>query len=79
MIEVSVYEAKTQLSRLLDLVQNGEEVIICRDGKPAARLEPIASKARSPFGGMKGQFELPENWDQPLSVEEADAFWEGKW
>jgi antitoxin (DNA-binding transcriptional repressor) of toxin-antitoxin stability system len=35
---VSVHEAKTQLPHLLDLIQEGEEVIILRDGKPIARL-----------------------------------------
>ena len=43
MIEVSVHEAKTQLSRLLDLVQNGEEVLIHRHGKPVARLAAAAA------------------------------------
>jgi hypothetical protein len=28
---------------------------------------------------MQGVFEVPEGWDRPLSPEEADAFWEGKW
>lgn len=79
MIEVSVHQAKTHLSRLLDLIQDGEEVVIHRHGKPVARLAAVAPVARSPFGAMQGEFELPEGWDRPLSPEEADAFWEGKW
>lgn len=78
MIEVSVHEAKTQLSRLLDLVQDGEEVVIRRHGKPVARLAAVRPGDESPFGAMKGEFDLPEGWDRPLSSEEADAFWEGK-
>jgi prevent-host-death family protein len=79
MIEVSVHEAKTQLSRLLDLVQDGEDAIIHRHGKPIARLAALASTTRSPLGAMRGEFELPEGWDRPLSPDESDAFWEGKW
>ena len=78
-MQVSVYEAKTQLSHLLDLVQDGEEVVIHRHGKPVARLTALAPAAKSPFGAMQGEFVLPEGWDRPLSKEEADAFWEGKW
>jgi len=79
MIAVSVHEAKTQLSHLLDLIQDGEEVVIHRHGKPVARLAAVLSAADSPFGAMRGEFELPEGWDRPLSAAEADAFWEGKW
>jgi prevent-host-death family protein len=78
-MQVSVQEAKTQLSRLLDLIQDGEEVIIHRHGKPIARLVALAATKQSRLGAMRGEFELPNGWDQPLSDEEADAFWEGKW
>jgi prevent-host-death family protein len=49
-MQVSVHEAKTQLSRLLDLVQDGEEVIIHRHGKPVARLTPVRTPQPIPFG-----------------------------
>jgi prevent-host-death family protein len=74
MIEVSVHEAKTQLSRLLDLMQDGEEVLIRRHGKPVARLAAATAAAPAPFGAMRGEFELPEGWDRPFSADEADAF-----
>lgn len=74
-----MHEAKTQLSRLLDLVEDGEEVVIHRHGKPVARLAAEKPTGQLPFGAMCGEFELPEGWDRPLSSEEADAFWEGKW
>jgi prevent-host-death family protein len=79
MTQVNVHEAKTQLSRLLDLVQDGEEVLIHRYGKPIARLVALASASTPPFGAMRGEFELPEGWDRPPSREEADKFWEGRW
>ena len=78
-MKVSVYEAKTKLSRLLDLIQDGEEVVIQRHGKPIARLVGLVSPEKSPFGAMQGEFELPEGWDRPLSNEESEAFWDGRW
>lgn len=78
-MEVSVHEAKTHLSRLLDLIDSGEEIVIMRHGKPVAEIVAHRRKARPALGAMKGEFELPEGWDRPLSDEEADAFWEGKW
>ena len=78
-MQVSVHEAKTQLSHLLDLVQDGEEVIIHGHGKPIARLVALAPAGKSPFGAMQGEFELPEGWDRPLSAGESEAFWDGMW
>jgi len=78
-MQVSVHEAKTQLSRLLDLVEDGEEVIIRRHGKAVARLVPAQESRQSPLGAMRGEFDLPEGWDRPLAEADARAFWEGKW
>jgi antitoxin (DNA-binding transcriptional repressor) of toxin-antitoxin stability system len=60
-------------------IQDGEEVIIHRHGKPVARLAPVHQPDRSPFGAMRGEFQMKEGWERPLTDEEADAFWEGKW
>lgn len=78
-MEFSVHEAKTQLSRLLDLVQEGEEIIIRRHGKPIARLVPVLGTARSPFGALRGEIKMIEGWERSLDETEAEAFWEGKW
>jgi len=78
-MQVSVYEAKTQLSHLLDLILEGEDVVICRHGKAVARLAPAGRPKKPPFGAMRGEFQLPKGWDRPLSPEESDRFWEGKW
>ena len=78
-MEVSVHEAKTQLSKLLDLVQDGQEVIIHRHGKRIARIISTPSSPQSPFGAMRGEFEMAEGWDRPLTDDEAEAFWAGKW
>ena len=78
-MKVSVHEAKTRLSHFLNLVQDGEEVIIHRHGKPVARLTPVHQAARSPLGAMRGEFQMKEGWERSLTDQEADAFWEGKW
>lgn len=49
---VNIHEAKTQLSRLLALVENGEEVVIARHGKPIARLEAYEAPPSRRFGTL---------------------------
>ncbi len=49
-MQVNVPEAKTQLSRLLELVESGETVIITRQGNPVAELVPARKKAGFAFG-----------------------------
>jgi prevent-host-death family protein len=47
MKQIGVYEAKTQLPRLLDEVERGESVTITRHGRPVARLVPVGGRRRS--------------------------------
>lgn len=75
----SVHEAKTQFSKLLDLVEHGEEVVIVRHGKPVATLVGARTQQRPQFGAMKDEPKWPDTWDQPLSDAEAEAFWDGRW
>jgi len=64
---VNVHEAKTQLSRLLARVEAGEEVVICRDGAPVARLVPLAPKlGRRTPGVDKGAGWIADDFDSPL-------------
>jgi prevent-host-death family protein len=63
----NMLEAKTNLSRLIEAVESGREaeVIIARNGKPAAKLVPVDAKpARRPLGLARGEFEVPENIDR---------------
>ncbi len=71
---VNTHEAKTNLSRLLDEVQEGEEVIIAR-GKPMARLVPYREKSpiRRP-GCLKGKIWVADDFDAPLPGEILNAF-----
>lgn len=65
---VNVHEAKTRLSRLLERVQAGEEVIIARAGHPVARLVAFGTprKAIAPPGGMVGEIRIGDDFDAPL-------------
>ena len=60
---MNVYEAKTQLSRLLERVAGGEEVVIARAGRPVARLVPIRRPRPRPPGGWRGRWWLAHDWD----------------
>ena len=77
-MNVSVHGAKTQLSKLLDLVEDGEQIVIERHGRPVARLVPVRRRRGSVLGAMKGEFEMADGWEQALTDEEADAFWSGR-
>jgi prevent-host-death family protein len=77
-MNVSVHGAKTHLSKLLDLVEDGESVIIERHGRPVAQLVPVRNRRVSPLGAMRGQFTMTEGWEQALTDEEAEAFWGGR-
>lgn len=52
---VNVYEAKTNLSKLLEAVERGEAVTIARAGRPIADLVPHRPRRNLVFGSMKGQ------------------------
>jgi prevent-host-death family protein len=76
---VSVHEAKTQLSKLLDLVEQGEEVVIERHGRSVARLVRANARAKLQLGAMKGEFSWQDGWERPLTSEESNEFWESRW
>ena len=72
---VNIREAKTQLSRLIERVKAGEEVIIAKAGKPVARLVPVASAgaARKP-GALKGRIRIGIDFNASLPKELVAAF-----
>ena len=75
MKQVNIYEAKTQLSKLVDEAASGEDIIIARAGKPAARLTRLdREKGRRKLGLLNGQFKIPEDLNQPLPEEILKAF-----
>lgn len=74
MIEVNIHQAKTQLSQLLRRVSAGEEVVIARAGKPIARLVPVEAAPRRLLGLDEGLFEVPDDFDAPLSDDVLSEF-----
>ncbi len=66
MTTYNVFEAKSNLSKLIDAVESGREseIVIARKGKPAARLVPLAAKASGDrIGIAKGKFTVPASLD----------------
>ena len=63
---VNIHEAKTHLSRLVERVESGEEVVIARAGRPVARLVPIARRTTPRrLGILAGRIEIAPDWDSP--------------
>jgi prevent-host-death family protein len=69
----NVHDAKTHLSKLLERVARGEEVIIAKSGRPVAKLVPVAAEPRRP-GRLKGRIRLGHDFDEPLPEEVLAAF-----
>ncbi len=74
MTNVNVYEAKSRLSHLLNLVAQGEEVVISRAGKPMARLVPFAEAVPRRPGRLKGQGRVDPSFFEPLPDEIQSGF-----
>lgn len=64
MKKTNLHEAKTNLSKLVELVLKGQEVIICKAGHPVAKLVPFqpTKKVRKP-GALKGQITIKKDFD----------------
>ena len=75
MIEVGMHEAKTTLSQLVERVLGGEDVLITRNGEPAARL--VAARGGSSMeavrGAWRGKVSMADDFDE-LPDDIADAF-----
>ena len=70
MIEVNIHQAKTQLSRLIAKVEEGEEVVIARAGEPVAKLvRADRSKQSRKLGEYAGQIWIADDFDAPLDPE----------
>jgi prevent-host-death family protein len=70
MRKVNIYEAKTQLSRLVDEAASGRDVVIARAGRPVARLTRLAKAGgRRRLGVLDGRFRIPDDFNRPLPDE----------
>jgi prevent-host-death family protein len=90
MIVANIHNAKTNLSKLIERAEAGEEVVIARNGKPAVRLTPVevpesGDEPRGPdgfpawMGSLKGQIWMAPNYDEPdeeliRAFEESEIF-----
>jgi prevent-host-death family protein len=65
---VNMHEAKTQLSRLVARVEGGEQIMITRAGKPAAKLVPVSltKPGKRKLGGWEGRMRVPTDaeWEE---------------
>lgn len=72
---INIHEAKTHLSRIVEEVAAGHEVIIAKAGKPMVRVSPLdTGKPAIRFGVLKGKIRVPEDFDAPLPAEVLGGF-----
>ena len=69
-MDVTVTEAKNRLTQLLRAVENGERVVITRNGKPVAEIGQPAKQGKVQLGGLNGRIQLLPGWNDPM--EESD-------
>jgi antitoxin (DNA-binding transcriptional repressor) of toxin-antitoxin stability system len=74
-VKVTIHAAKTTLSKLIELAQAGEDVVIARGDTPVARLVPIVAQLpeRRP-GTLRGIVKITDAFFEPLPNEELDAW-----
>jgi len=70
---LNLYEAKTQLSSLVEEAAAGHEIVIAKAGVPRARLVPLRAPARRP-GGSKGRIRIAKDFDAPLPPDILEGF-----
>jgi prevent-host-death family protein len=70
-----MHEAKTNLSQLVERAEAGEDIVIARNGKPVARLVPVAQRnsLASVYGALRGQIHMADDFDE-LPDDIAEAF-----
>jgi antitoxin (DNA-binding transcriptional repressor) of toxin-antitoxin stability system len=77
-VNVNVYAAKTNLSKLLKRAERGEEIVIMRNGRPVAKLAAFGpSRKPRQLGTLKGRIRVRKDFDAPLPEDLVGAF-EGK-
>lgn len=75
---VNLYEAKTQLSALVDDAAAGAEIIIAKNGKPMAKLVPLRDRPRRKPGRFKDKIWISDDFDAPLPQDIIDSFYNSK-
>ena len=77
-MEVSIYDARQQLSRLVKRAEAGEEIILTRHNRPVARLVKAQPTKKRVLGAARGLIkEIDPDWWKPMTDEEVEAFYRG--
>lgn len=71
---INIHEAKTHLSRLVEEVAAGTEIVIAKNGVPRAKLVPLGKATPLKFGVLKGKIRYPDDFDAPLPDEILSQF-----
>jgi prevent-host-death family protein len=76
-VQYNIYDAKTKFSELVQKAAEGEEIIICKAGKPVARLMPLPQERKEPRKGgfWKGKVWIADDFDAPLPPEVLESFY----
>jgi prevent-host-death family protein len=70
----NMHDAKTHLSRIIERVESGEEIIIDRAGTPVAKIVPLVRRVnRTTIGSLAGQLDLSGDWDSKQTNAEIAA------
>jgi prevent-host-death family protein len=73
-VHYNMHDAKTHLSRIIERVERGEEIVIDRAGIPVARVVPLVHRVnRTAIGSLAGQVDLSGDWDSPQTNAEIAA------
>lgn len=80
MQKYNMYEAKTNFSKIINLVEHNEEVLISRNGKPVTKIIPFVEKptGKRKFGTLRGKIKVNKDFDKPLPEDLIDSFYSGK-
>ena len=71
--QFNIHDAKTNLSRIIERVESGEEIIISRAGHPVAKVVPLTRRtSRAGRGSLRGRLIVADDWDS-TEVNEAIA------
>jgi prevent-host-death family protein len=71
---INIHEAKTHLSRLVDMAAKGEPFVIAKAGKPLVKVAAVEQPILRRIGFMKGMGSVPDDFDTMFAKEIADMF-----
>ena len=75
MKQINIHQVKTELSKLVERAEAGEEIVIARAGKPAAKLVPLTrARGQRRLGLLDGKFRIPNDFNAPLPDSVIRAF-----